>query len=84
MQLHTSVDVGDLGFRLRVLVLFSESDDSHLATDVNYGVASFSIWSNSTCNFKTCIRRIKALRLLSPLKGEHLEQVLANTYLSRG
>ena len=36
-----------------------KKDDSDVATGGNYGVASFSSWSKSTCNFEMGITRIR-------------------------
>jgi hypothetical protein len=47
----------------RICLLFGNKqwkiDDSDVATGMNYGVASFSSWSKSTCNPKTGLVRIR-------------------------
>jgi hypothetical protein len=49
-------------------------DDSDVATDMIYSVASSLSWSKSIFKLETCMRIESPYKLLHLLKGEHLEQ----------
>ena len=52
-----------------------EKYDYDVATNVNYGVASFSSWCESMCSRRTCITIITWPRWLPPpFENEHFEQ----------
>ena len=59
-------------------------DDSNVATNMDYGVASISGWSKSTCNLIICNMRIKRpLKTIASFK-KWIPWTCANTYLPEG